>query len=65
MRLLEWWSIAGNMVLDGLGHDLVSLIKDWKARCPVSGKLASSRKYSLGWSGLGYDQFDRGLDSEM
>ena len=48
-----------------LGHEFASLIKDWIARCQVSGKMASSRKYGPGWPGLGYGQFDKGLDSEM
>ena len=47
------------------GQDLVSLIKDWRARCQVSGRMASSRKYGPGWSGPGYGQFDKGLNSEM
>ena len=27
--------------------------------------MASSRKYGPGWSGQGYGQFDKGLNSEM
>ena len=38
------------MVPDGLGQDMVSLMKDWIARCEVSGRMTSSRKYGLGWS---------------
>ena len=65
MRFLEGWPVPGNMVLDGLGQDMVSLIKEWIARCEVSGRMASSTKYGPGWSGLGYGQFDKGLNSEM
>ena len=43
------------------GPRLVSLIKDWIARCEVSGRLTSSRKYGLGQSGPGYGQFDKGI----
>ena len=65
MKFLEGWPVPGNVVLDGLGNDLVSLMKVWMARCQVSGKIASSRKYGPGWSGPGYGQFDKGLDGEM
>ena len=51
MRFLEGWPVPGNVVVDGLGHDLVSLIKDWIARCQVSGRIASARKYGPGWPG--------------
>ena len=64
MRFLEGLPVPGNVVMDGLGHDLVSLIKDWIARCQVSG-ITSSRKCGPGWPGPGYAQFDKGLDSEM
>ena len=53
------------MVLGGLSPDMVSLIKDWITICNVSGRMASSRKYRLGWPGPGYGQFDKGLNSEM
>ena len=46
------------MVLDGLGPDMASLIKYWTAR-------STAKKYGPGWSGLGYGQFDRGLESEI
>ena len=49
VRFLEGLPVPGNMVLDCLGQDMVSLIKDWIARCEVSGRMASSRKYSPGW----------------
>ena len=49
MRFLEGWPAPGNMVLDGLGQDMVSLIKGWIARCEVSGRMTSSRKYGLGF----------------
>ena len=65
MRFLEGWPVPGNVVLNGLGKDLVSLIKDWMASCQVSERMASSRKYGPGWSGPGYGQFDKGLNSEM
>ena len=54
VSLIKDWPVPGNVVLDGLGQDMVSLIKDWIARCEVSGRMASSRKYGLGWSGPGY-----------
>ena len=53
------------MVLDGVGQDMVSLIKDGIARCEVSGRMASSRKCGLGWFGLRFGWFEEGLDSEM
>ena len=53
------------MVLGGLGQDMVSSIKDKIARCEVSGRMASSRKYRLGRPGPGYGQFDKGLSSEI
>ena len=31
----------------------------------MSGRMASSRKYGLGWSGPGYGQFDKGLNREI
>ena len=64
MGFLEGLPVPGNMILDGL-QDMVSLIKDRIARCEVSGRIASSRKYGPGWFGPGYGQFDKGLDSEM
>ena len=54
MRFLEGWPVPGNVVLNGLGKDLVSLIKDWMASCQVSERMASSRKYGPGWFGPGY-----------
>ena len=65
MRFLEGLPAPGNMVLDGLDQDMVSLIKGWIARCEVSGRMTSSRKYGLGQSGPGYGQFDKGLNREM
>ena len=48
-----------------IANYLVSLIKDWIARCQVSGRIAISRKYGPGWPEPGYGQFDKGLDSDM
>ena len=53
------------MVLDGLGQDMVSFTKYWVARCTVSGRTASSRKYGRGWSGSGPGRFDKGLNREI
>ena len=65
VRCLQGWPVPGNMVLDGLGQDMVSLIKDRITRCEVSGRMASSKKYDPTWSAPGYGQFDEGLKSEM
>ena len=51
MRFLEELPIPGNIVLEGLGHDMVNLIKACIARCEVSGRMANSRKYGLAWFG--------------
>ena len=65
MRLLEGWSVPGNIILDGLGHDVVSLMKRI-ARREVSGTgRMSSRKYGLGWFWPGCGEFDKGFDTEM
>ena len=65
MRFLEGWPVPGNIVLDGLGQDVVSLMRRI-ARCEVSGigRISSSRKNGLGWSGPGCGQFDKGFDTE-
>ena len=65
MRLLEELPVPGNIDLDGLGQDVVSLMRNSMARCVVSGRVASTRKYGPGWSGPGYSEFDKGLDREM
>ena len=65
MRFLEGLPVPGNMVLDGLGQDVVSLMKDSIPRCEASGRIASSRKYGPGWSGSGTGRLDRGLNREI
>ena len=62
MRFLEGWPL-GNRVLDGLGQDVVSLMKDSIAKFEVLRWMARSRKYGPGSFGFGYGQFDKGLNS--
>ena len=62
---MEGLPTPGNIALDGLGQDVVCLIKDCITRCEVSGRMANSRKCGFGGSGSGYGQFDEGLHGEM
>ena len=57
MRFLEGWPVPGNIVLGGFGQDVVSLMRTI-SRCEVSGigRMTSSRKNGLGWSGPGCGQ---------
>ena len=48
-RCEEGWPVPGNMVLDGLGQDMAHLIKDRKAKCKVSERMASARKDGPSW----------------
>ena len=63
IRFLEGLPAPG---LDDLGPDVVSLMRRI-GRCGSSGiaQMTSSRKNGLGWSGLGFGQFDEGFDTEM
>ena len=51
LSVLERWLDPGNLVLEGLGQDVVN--------------LASSRKYGPGWFGSGTGRFDEALKSEI
>ena len=41
MRFLEGWPVPRNMIPDGLRQDMGSLMKVRRARCEVSGRIAS------------------------
>ena len=41
MRFLEGWPVPRNMIPDGLCQDVGSLMKVRRARCEVSGRIAS------------------------
>ena len=65
MRFLEGLPIPGNVVLEGLGQDMASMIEDWITRCEFSGRMANFVNYCLGGSGSEYVECEKGLNNEM
>ena len=62
---LEGWPVPGNVILDGLGQGMVSLIEGLDSELLGFGRDCQFQEMWSGWSGAGAGRFDKVLNGEI